>query len=255
MSWMDEKPVDVTVRVPGHWDEPREFAESLSEGYRFDGSGHDLWLWLPDGGRASLRASEADKDFFRIWSGGCTREPTATEIAGVQSYSTNISVTMPGGNLRRARDIVQVVAEVIRAGGYGAFVDNSGIAHGALDWLDLADDCGDDGGGPFWAFINTYGDENTLWTHGMHVLGHRDAEMPRTGNDERDDFTVRNFLAYVYRSGRRVDEGDNVGDMNSPTHRVHLVDDTRVEAPHPMHNPLGRFVLEPLPKSERGGVN
>jgi hypothetical protein len=259
MSWMDEKKVDVTIRVPGHWEEPRELLESLSEGYRLDGNGYDLWLWLPDGGRASLRAAPPDEQFFKMWLEGCTREPTETEIAGVQSYATSVHLTMPGGNLRRAREAIAVAAELIRAGGYGVFVDNSGIAHGALDWLDLADDCGEDGGGPFWAFVNTYGDDDTLWTHGMHVLGYRDADMPRSGRDPRaeakDDFAIRNFLGYAYRSGKRISDGEGVGDELGPTHVVRLVDDTRVEAPHAMHNPFGRFVLESVPRSERASEN
>jgi hypothetical protein len=255
MSWMDEKKIDVTVRVPGHWEEPKDFADSLPEGFRFDGNGHDLWLWFPDGGRAALRAMPPDDKFFDIWLNACTRAPSDTEIAGVQSYATLMCLTMPGGNLRRAREIVQAVAELIRAGGYGAFVDNSGLAHGALDWLDLADDCGDDGGGPFWAFVSTFGDDTNLWTQGMHILGFRDAVMPRTGNDDRDDFAIRNFLGYAHRSGRRVDEGDDVGDDLGPTYKVHLIDDALCPPEHPMHNPFGRYQLEPLPRAQRASDN
>lgn len=256
MSWMDEKKVDVTIRVPGFWDTPRQFANSLSDGYRLDGNGYDLWLWLPDGGRASLRATERDEGFFDVWLSGCTRQPTETEIAGVQNYRTNLLLTMPGGSLRRARELLKVSAELIRAGGFGAFIDNSGIAHGALDWLDLADGADDeDGGGVFWAFVNTYGDPAELWTHGMHVLGHRDAVMPRTGDDRKDDFTVRNFLAYAYRSGARINDGDPVGNDLGPSHTVRLIEDARVKPGHAMHNPWGRFQLEPLPRSEREGVN
>lgn len=246
MSWMDEKKVDVQIRIPGHWNTPGEFDASLSDGYRLDGNGNDLWLWLPDGGRAKLRAGDADPSFFRMWLQSCTREPTETEIAGVKSHATCIYMSMPAGNLRRSREVIQAAAEIVRAGGYGTFVDNSGIAHGALDWLDLADDCGEDGGGPFWAFVSTFGDPASLWTHGMQVLGYRDATMQRTGNDGADDFTVRNFLGYAYRSGRRISDGDEIGNDSGPSHVVRLIDDTVVEAEHPLHNPFGRYRLEPI---------
>ena len=50
-----------------------------------------------------------------------------------------------------AKQSMAAAAAVLTAGGAGVFVDNSGITHGASDWLALLDSA--DNGGAYWAFF------------------------------------------------------------------------------------------------------
>ncbi|MFT3786550.1 MAG: hypothetical protein QM770_10335 [Tepidisphaeraceae bacterium] len=247
--------VQITIRVPGPWETPQDLFNVLPEGFNLEGQGSEIWLTGPDGIRAALQARPRDEQFFPLWLEGCNREPTQTEVSGVKLYRHTVLLTMPGGSFDRAVQMLKAGAAILEAGGYGVFVDNSGIGHGASDWLDLTEDTGPDGGGPFWGFVNTFGDDENLWTHGMHVLGFRDAQMPRTGDDKKDDFHIRNFLAYTYRSGATIKDGDDLGDDLGPLYKVKLIDDDRIESNHPMFNPFGRYQLQPLPRGNRASPN
>jgi len=242
--------VEIVVRVPGPWEGPGDLVARLPEGYTLSGDGESLALVTPDGARLPVNVFPADDDFLPVFAAGCTREPSDADKRGVETYRFNLCLTMPGGSLDKACTALRHTVALLDAGGHGVFVDNSGIAHGSDDWRDLANDTGLDGGGPFWAFILTFGDDEHIWTLGMHCLGLRDAIMPRTGDDRADDIEVRNFLAYSYRSGAVIEDGDVAGSPHAPMFRIRFEDDTATPPDHPMHNPFGRYRLVPLPPGE-----
>jgi hypothetical protein len=136
------------------------------------------------------------------------------------------------------------VAAVLSAGGAGVFVDNSGIAHGATDWLTLLDSA--DNGGLYWAFVMAVQSDAELYSMGMHVLGCRDAIIPRTDDHERDYRTLHSFLGYTAFSGAAIRDGDVVSDPVLPTFRAHAEPDDRTPTNAPMFNPYGRWRLVPV---------
>ncbi|MEX0775258.1 MAG: hypothetical protein WD042_06035 [Phycisphaeraceae bacterium] len=259
-------PPEIVVRVPGPWLGPDDFDSRLPMGYKLGGDDEvELWLSTPDGQRLGVTIFPADDEFLEIFATSCKREPCDADKRGVETYRFNICLTMPGGSFTCAAAALRHTAALLDAGGHGVFVDNSGIAHGSNDWRDLAGDSEPDGGGPFWAFLVTAGSTKEVWTTGMHCLGYRDAIMPRTGDDRLDDFQIRNFLAYSYRSGAVIEEGHVAGAMLggdsahaqnvTPMFRIHLEDDTIVPAGHPMHNPYGRYRLAPYEQGPTVGMN
>lgn len=228
-------------------------AAALPDGYRLGGDGESLWLETPpdaDGdapGRVPLFVHPFDPEFVRVFAGGCGRMPSERDRAGVEAHNALLCPVFPGGTAERAAAAVRHAAALIRAGGFGVFVDNSGLAHGSDDWLDLADAADDeDSGGAFWAFVNVYGAEDRLWSIGMHLFGHRDATLhDRGGDDAHDDFTLRNFLGYALRSGATIVDGHLLNDTSAgETLVASLVPDDEVPDAHPMHNPFGRYRLD-----------
>lgn len=228
---------EVTLRIPGAWRSPEEFSQRLPRGCRATERG----LVLADGSEFELNALPADEEFPGVFAGSCPKLPTEDERERIEQYAVNICVTGKGGSLAAAKQLMAAAAAVLAAGGAGVFVDNSGLAHGATDWLALLDSA--DNGGAYWAFVSAVGGDDELYSMGMHVLGCRDAIIPRTGRDEFDHRTLHSFLGYTAFSGAALSDGDVVGDAVLPTFRVHAEADDRVEAPAPMHNPYGRWRL------------
>lgn len=231
---------EVTLRIPGTWRQPEEFYEALPRGCRATDNG----IVLADGSAFELYVLPADTEFPGIFACSCPKQPTAIERQRIDDYRVNVCLTGRGGSLAAAQRIMAGAAAVLTAGGAGVFVDNSGIAHGAGDWLALLD--GADTGGLYWAFVSAVRTDDELYSIGMHVLGFRDGILPLTGDDERDYRTLHSFLGYTAFSGAALRDGDLIADMVLPNFRALAQSDDRVPAEAPMFNPYGRWRLVPV---------
>jgi hypothetical protein len=235
---------EVTMRIPGTWSRPEEFYEGLPRGCRCTETG----LVLADGSEFELNVLPADEDFPRIFASSCPKMPTESECEQVENYKVNICLSGRGGSMDAAKRLMEAAAAVMAAGGVGVFVDNSGIAHGATDWLKLFD--GADDGGVYWAFVMAVRSDEEIYSMGMHILGFRDAIIPSTGNAEYDSRTLHSFLGFTAFSGASLQDGEMVGDAVLPTFQIHSQADDRCPASAPMFNPYGRWRLERI-DSER----
>jgi hypothetical protein len=197
---------------------------------------------LPDGVEFQLSVLPADDEFPEIFAGACPKLPTEGEREQIENYKVNICLTGDGGSISAAKRIMEGAAAVLSAGGAGVFVDNSGISHGATDWLTLFDSADD--GGVYWAFVSAVRSEDEVYSMGMHILGLRDAIIPSTGNSEYDSRTLHSFLGYSAFSGATLRDGEVVGDAVLPTFCVRSQPDDRCERDAPMFNPYGRWRLE-----------
>ncbi len=234
----DEPRVEVTLRIPGLWQQPDEVDRALPIGYRLvEGKLH-----LPDEMTLDVGATPADDEFADLFRNGCQYPPSDEDQQKILNYKTNVLLSGPGGSMGAAKRMLDAGRAIIHAGGAGVFVDNSGMAHGSDDWLALAGQADD--GGAFWAFVATVGTETTVYSIGMHVLGYRDAMIPRTGNDEQDYLMLNEFLGYSYRSGRTIHDGDLMGDEHGPQFRIRAETATHFPPDAPLHNPFGQWRLE-----------
>ncbi len=231
---------EVTLRIPGAWSDPSEFYTHLPRGCRCTSNS----LVLADGSEFELHALPADEEFPRIFASSCPKLPTESEREQIDDYRVNVCLTGRGGSLEAAKRLMSGAAAVLTAGGAGVFVDNSGIAHGASDWLTLHESA--DNGGVYWAFVSTVRTDDELYSIGMHILGFRDAIIPQTGVEERDYRTIHSFLGYTAFSGVTLKDGDLVSDVVLPNFRAYAQPDDRVPAHAPMFNPYGRWQLVAL---------
>jgi hypothetical protein len=231
---------EVTLRIPGTWDRPEDFYENLPRGCRCNETG----LVLANGSEFELHVLPADEDFPGIFAGSCPKLPTEDEREQIENYEVNICLTGQGGSIAAAKRIMEAAAAVLGAGGAGVFIDSSGIAHGATDWLTLYDSADD--GGVYWAFVMAVRSEKEVYSMGMHVLGFRDAIIPSTGDAEFDSRALHSFLGFTAFSGATLRDGEVVGDPVLPTFMVNSQEDDRCEPSAPMFNPYGRWRLEPI---------
>jgi hypothetical protein len=118
--------VTIALRIPGQWSHPKELIERLPDGCRLTPES----LFLPDQTEIGFGARAADGEFAEIFRASC-REPAAEEeLAVVDDYTVNVFLMGPGGSLPVAHTMMQAAAAIIKAGGAGVFIDNSGLAHG-----------------------------------------------------------------------------------------------------------------------------
>lgn len=230
----------VTLRIPGAWSDPKALVDGLPEGFRLTPE----HLILPDGEKVEFAPLQPDTEFYDVFRTACGRPPSEADLEIVRQYRVNVCLIGPGGSYESAKRMLDAAAAIVRAGAGGVFIDNAAIAHGADDWLDLADS--NDPGGAYWAFIATVKSEREVYSLGAHVLGLRDAVAPRTEDDEFDHFIIHNFLGYTYQSGQTVNDGDLLGDEESAMFQVRREPFTRFPPGSPLHNPYGQWRLQPV---------
>jgi hypothetical protein len=232
----DDAPVTIAFRVPGQWARPKELLDRLPTDFRFTPEA----LVLPDGTEVGLGAAAADDQFAAIFRSSCREPPTDGELAVVDRYSVNIFLSGPGGSLDAARTMMQAAAAVVRAGGAGVFIDNSGLAHGGQNWLAMADDGGADA--LTFAYVAIVQGSAEVWTMGMHALGLRDVVMKRS-DMEVGGFDIVEMIRYLARGEKPIRDGHVIADLDGPRFRVSTQDAPADLARSPMHNPFGRLKL------------
>jgi hypothetical protein len=229
-------PVEVAFRIPGQWAHPAELIARMPAGYRLTGDA----LVLPDSTRIEFGAMEADDQFAKIFHTSCRRPPTDDEIAAVNAYKVNVLLCGPGGSLQAARTMMQAGAAIVQAGGAGVFIDNSAMAHGGQQWLDMTDDGSPDA--LSFAFVAVVRGKAEVYTMGMHVLGLRDIIMQRADVDPEGDAIVE-VIRYLAQGDKPIDHGHLLADLDGPRFQAFAHEADQALAGSPMHNPFGRLKL------------
>src|SRR5271168_2665514 len=164
-------PITIALRIPGQWSHPKDLIQRLPAGCRLTAEA----LILPDTTQVEFGAMAADDQFAHIFRSSCRQPATADELATVAGYTVNVLLSGPGGSMQAALTMMQAGAAIVRAGGAGVFIDNSALAHGGQNWLEMTEDGGPDA--LSFAFVGIVRGKAEVYTMGMHVLGLRDVVM------------------------------------------------------------------------------
>ncbi len=231
---MDEQAaaVEICLRIPGTWANPRELIERLPADCRFTPDS----LVLPDGRRVEFGAMDADDQFAGIFRTSCRQPATDEELAAVDDYKVNVLLSGPGGSMDDARSMMQAGAVIVRAGGAGVFIDNSAMAHGGQAWLEMTEDGGPDA--LSFAFAAIIQGRTEVRTMGMHVLGLREVVMKRADADA-DDRAIIEVIRYLARGDKPIDDGHVIADLNGPRFQVFTEEAEAGLSDSPMYNPFG----------------
>lgn len=236
--------VRTTLRVPGAWTDPGELLERMPAGFCLTPE----TLVLPDGGEIELAAMPPDEQFAGIFRSSCRRPAAEEELAIVDRYTVNIGLSGPGGSLEAARAMMQAGAAIVRAGGAGVFIDNSALAHGGGDWVEMADDGGADA--ISFAFVSIVRGRREMWTMGMHVLGFPDLVIGRADGDAE---TMVEVVRYVSAGQKPIGDGHLLADdLGAVRFRVAAAADDRANVAGAMHNPFGCWRLTSLKEIAEG---
>jgi hypothetical protein len=226
--------VNITLRIPGDWRNPKEMLERLPIGYRIIGNR----LLLPDQMEIEIYPMPADDQFPGIFRSSLRQPATAKELKIVERYTLNVGLTGPGGSLKSAHRMMQAGAAIIHAGGAGVFIDNSCLAHGAENWLIMTEEGSSDA--VSFGFIGIVRGKQDVWTMGMHAPGFPEIVMKRADADA-DDRAIIEMIRYVCGSDRAVGDGHIVGDVDGPRYRIQHEFPDQSNVAEPMRNPLGRL--------------
>jgi hypothetical protein len=229
-------PVTIDLRIPADWSHPRELIARLPPNCRFTPES----LVLADGTNFELGFLQADSRFAGIFRASCRRPATADELAVVDGYTVNVTLSGPGGSLDAAHRMMQAAAAIIEAGGAGVFIDNSALAHGGSDWQAMTADGSSDA--VSFAFVTIVRGETELRTMGMHTLGLRDLVMKR-GDLDREESDIVEVVRYLARGDKPVDDGHVIADLGGPRFQVVAEDAADGRKDSPLYNPFGRFRL------------
>lgn len=210
-----EPQVTIELRVPGPWVSPEQLAAALADrntGYEL---GDGVLIDTLTREEFEIGVTEHDNQLGPIFRGGHQGRMSEEELLAVGAHAVKVHVIGPGGSSKQAQRVMQAAAALVRAGGYGVFVDNSGNCHGPDDFLKLADD--PDDGGVYWAFVATTNSERLVFSVGMHCLGYRDVDMYDPPGDDYEHWLALNeFMGYMTRSGREIHDGDHAGGGTAP---------------------------------------
>ena len=228
--------IQTTMRIPGNWDNPRELIEQMPAGFRLTPEA----LIMPGGAEFEMTPMPPDDQFADIFESSCRQPATADELAAVRNYAVNICLSGPGGSLDAAAEMMRAGAAIIRAGGAGVFIDNSGLSHGGKDWIEMTDDAGPDA--LSFAFVSIIQGEFEVWTVGMHVLGFPEIAMRRGDANETKDVIV-DVIQYVCRGDHPIGDGHFLADERSLRFRVVETVNDEMDPEVPMYNPFGRLKL------------
>ena len=232
----DDTAVTTILRIPGNWSDPRELLERIPDGCRLTPRG----LVLPDETEIELIPVPPDDQFAEIFRSACRAPARDDELSMVDSYSVNIILSGPGGSFPSALTMLQAGAAIIRAGGAGVFIDNSGLAHGGQDWIEMAEDGGQDA--VSFAFVNIVRGRHELWTMGMQVLGLPELAMKHSDLDADAD-TIIEVIRYLSQGEKPFGDGHVLADENGPRFRAVTTSSHTFDFGSPMHNPQGRLQL------------
>jgi len=235
MNDTNERP-SITLRVPGDWAHPGELLERLPDGFRLTPEA----LFLPNGTNIDFDPMAPDDQFPGIFQSSCRRPPRVDELAVVARYTVNVGLTGPGGSLEAALTMMQAGAAIVRAGGAGVFIDNSGLAHGGGQWIELTDDAGPDA--ISFAFASIVRGPREVYTMGMHAMGFPDLLMRSCDIDEEGE-TIIEIIRYVCGSGRPIGVGHLLADEHGPRFQVVAISHDDLDPRSPMHNPFGRLKI------------
>jgi hypothetical protein len=229
-------PITIALRIPGKWSHPGDLIARLPEGCRLTAEA----LILPDTARVEFGAMAADGQFAQIFRSSCRQPATADELVTVDGYTVNACVSGPGGSQQSARTMMQSGAALVRAGGAGVFIDNSALAHGGKNWIEMTEDGSPDA--LSFAFVAIIRGREEVWTMGMHVLGLRDVVMKRADADT-GDFDIVEVIRYLCRGEKPIEDGHVLADLSGPRFQAFTQESAEQLKGSPMHNPFGRLKL------------
>ncbi len=240
-----DAPIQTKLRIPGNWSHPEELLQRMPAGFHLTPEA----LILPDSREIEFSPMPPDDQFAQIFKSSCRQPATDDEMATVNSYTVNVGLTGPGGSKQAALTMMQAGAAIVRSGGAGVFIDNSALAHGGGNWIEMAEDGGPDA--LSFAFVAIVRGQNEVWTMGMHVMGLPDVVMRRSDLDADGD-TIIEVIRYLCKGDKPMGDGHLLADEVGPRFQVVATSSDEFDVGSPMHNPFGRLKLVSLKDAAEG---
>jgi len=231
---MSETAAEVTtiLRIPGTWRHPSELKTRMPEGFRLTSQA----VILPDGVEIEYSSMPPDDRFAKVFQTACRHPAAAEEMRRVHGYTVNIGLSGPGGSMAAALTMMQAGGAMVRAGGAGVFIDNSALAHGGGDWLQMTEDGSWDA--VSFAFVNVVRAKREMRTVGMHVMGLPDIVLQQSDIDDEGQ-VIMEVIHYLCRGDQPIGTGQVLACESGPRFSVLATESNPWMLARPMCNPFG----------------
>lgn len=232
-----------TILIPGPWKSWKDFGPSLA------GRGNYIHLGSPTMGILSKVKTEIS---FRAyldpqWS----QEDYSNQFAELFPKEAQDGLPLPihsvfiieaeGESFQQLEQLCDAISEVLKIGGYGVKIPNSGKTITQKEWEGYSF-CPDTF---FRIFVSVYDTGNGILTCGMSNFGQRDAFVPLTYDDEGIDFIV-SYAWYIVNEQPTIKDRQTFSlSEDDPTFRIFEAEDDMREAEHPFYNPYGLWKVWP----------
>lgn len=229
----------IVMRVPGMWRSVKALRKALPKQIKL----RNGRLTIPDETDFELVFMKADGEFPRVFATACRDTPKLSERKILNNYRANAVLVGPGGSIECAVNMLRAAAALIDAGGAGAFIDNSTLAHGGqmikqfVESSELVDST-------TYAFTALYQSRDEAYTMGLQTLGLPNFNMARSdiGPDGKEMIEMITYMGDPQTP--RLQAGDLVSGLLGIKYRVEEAEPAMGDAESgPLHNPWGRLRL------------
>jgi hypothetical protein len=139
-----------------------------------------------------------------------------------------------------ALTMMQAGGAIVRAGGAGVFIDNSGLAHGGGDWLQMTEDGTWDA--VSFAFVNVVRAKREMRTVGMHVIGRPDIVLQNSDIDDEGQ-VIMDVIHCLCRGDKPIGPSQVLACASGSRFRVLATESDPWIIARPMCNPFGWLML------------
>jgi hypothetical protein len=233
----------IILSLPGQWPSRSEIVAAIVQhagGLVF--AGQVLFDPATNHGY-QLTVAEHDPELVRAFALAGRGSLSDADLAAIQAHTLTIAVAGAGGSLERARELLDIGARLLRAGGLAIKVESTGVAHSISDWQALA--AAAEPAALYHAYVTLIGAQDCFFSCGMHNLGLPDASVPRTLPPNEAAQLLETFLLYLVLEQPVFKSGETFSlDAQSPRYRLRHDLDGEYGAGSPFHNPYGMWRLE-----------
>lgn len=235
----------IIIGVPGKWKNRTELIQAVaskSEGYLM--AGYIIHNAKKDIG-FQVEVYEHDANLKEAFSYASRDTFDDSLLEEIEQHTFTVYVIANVNGFEGLKEVVDVGAALLKAGGLAVKIETSGIAHTKDGWYQLAEN--QDYFPIYSHFVTLIGDEESYYSCGMKVFGLPDVAIPSSIEIEEAADFLNNFNLYNLVEKPTFNNGETFGfGEDSPIYRIQYNNDFRYEEDDVFFNPFGLIDLIPV---------
>lgn len=239
----------IVIGIPGNWKNRTEIIQAIaskSEGYLM--AGNIIHNSQKNIG-FQVEVYEYDPNLSDAFN-YASRESIPKEVLDdLDNHTYTLYVITDVKDIQDVKNVVDLGAGILKAGGIAIKIESSGVAHSKEEWLELQKN---PEYFPLYShFVTLVGKENVYYSCGMQVFGLPDVIIPSNLSPQEAPDLINNFNLYnlVERPSFKDGETFRVG-QNTPLMKISIFNDSRYGKDNLFYNPFG--LIELREKKEKG---
>jgi hypothetical protein len=232
----------IVIGIPGNWMNRTEIIQAVaskSEGYLMAGN-------IIQNAQKNIgfqaEVYEYDPNLSESFK-YASREAIPKEVLDdLENHTFTLYVITDVKDIQDVKNVVDLGAGLLKAGGIAVKIENSGVAHSKEEWLKLQNNSEYF---PLYShFVTLVGEENVYYSCGMQVFSLPDVITSSKLSPQETADLINNFNLYnlVERPSIKDGETFSVG-QNTPLMRISIFNDSRYGKDNLFYNPFGLIEL------------